>query len=71
MNLDHQEKCHLTFPTDKGTAHLLTQIAHLQGMTQPQLLHQICQAYVKEKAIDLLTKIPPNLLDEALNNINK
>lgn len=66
MNIEFTEKCHITFPSDKGTAHVLTELAHIQGMTQPQLLQQICQIYIEEKMVDIITKIPQEMLDEIL-----
>lgn len=67
MNIEYQEKCHITFPSNKGTAHALTELARLQGTTQPQLLQQICEAYIDEKIIDIMTKIPPETLNKILN----
>ena len=68
MKLEYTEKCHITFPSDKGTAHILTELAHIQGITQQQLLQQICQAYIEEKMGDIITKIPSNILEEILKS---
>ena len=66
MNLEFTEKCHITFPSDKGTAHLITELAHIQGITQPQLLQQICQNYIASKMAEIMTKIPAETLLEII-----
>ena len=67
MNLEYQEKCQITFPSDKGTAHTLTLLAHMQGITQPQLLQKICEIYIAEKLAETITKVTPETLNKILN----
>lgn len=67
MNLELTEKCYITFPSDKGTAQLLTQLAHLQGTTQPKLLQQICQDYIANTVAKIMAKMPKEQLNELLD----
>lgn len=50
----NKDLVYLTFPTDKKTAKTITEIAHIEGKTQPQLLNEICQAYIQEKLLDIV-----------------
>lgn len=50
----NEEIVYLTFPTNKGTANLLTELAHIQGKTQPKLLDEICQTYIQNKLIQFI-----------------
>ena len=42
------EEVHITFKTDKETAHLLTQIAHLYGKTQSELINELCKDHIED-----------------------
>ena len=41
-----QEFVHLTFKTDRKTSFYLSEIAHIQEKTQPELINEICKNYV-------------------------
>lgn len=42
-----KDKIYLTFPTDPETAYALKTFAHKMGMTQPQLINEICKDFIK------------------------
>lgn len=48
MKKEYEEKCYITFPTTRGTANVLTELAHIFGMTQPELLDKICREYIEK-----------------------
>lgn len=56
-------KIYLTFPTDKGTNELLNIFAEIKGTTQPALLNEICQTYIQEKIIEILTYLEEKKID--------
>lgn len=58
-----EEIVYLTFPTNRRTAHLLTEFAHIQGITQPKLIDRICREYIEDVMIEAMEKI------EKTNNI--
>lgn len=41
------EIVYLTFKTDRETSYHLKNIAHLIGKSQPELINEICQSFVK------------------------
>lgn len=41
-----KDKVYLTFPTDSETAYALKTFAHKMGMTQPQLINEICKDFI-------------------------
>lgn len=45
-----QDTVHLTFKTTKKTSEILTFIAHKSGMTQPELINQICNDFIETMA---------------------
>lgn len=51
------EIVYLTFPTTKNTAHALTELAHVQGTTQPKLLDKICQEYIQDTMIKMFVEL--------------
>lgn len=51
------ETVYVTFPTKRGTAKTLTEIAKVLNTTQPKLLDEICNRYIAEKSIDMLNKL--------------
>lgn len=57
---------YLTFPTNKETAHALTDLAHIKGTTQPKLLNEICQEYLSKEMIKVI-----ELMEKADIDINK
>ena len=44
---------HVTFKTDYETCWLLTQIAHGFGKTQPELINEICQNFIRSILDDI------------------
>ena len=53
----NEEIVYLTFPTTKKTAHAITELAHVQGTTQPKLLDKICQDYIQESMIKMFVEL--------------
>lgn len=41
---------YLTFPTDPETAFLLKKIANGMGMTQPELINELCKGFIEDLA---------------------
>jgi len=68
MNLNNSDKCYLTFPTDKKTAHTITMLAHMQEMNQGELLDQICRQYIAESFIEMLNRIPEDQREKILQD---
>ena len=62
MNLEYEEKCYVTFETNKGTAHLLTELAHIEGITQGKLIDRICTLYLMEKVKEIQDKIEKEII---------
>ena len=54
----NEDKVHLTFETDKKTAHLLTELAHLYGKTQPELIEEICKDHIADAMSYIISQIP-------------
>lgn len=72
MNLSLDQVCYLTFKSNKTTAHTLTELAHIQGITQEELLQKICEEYIDNKMIEMMAKIPPEMLSNILKGeVNK
>lgn len=53
MNYLATQTCNITFKTDRLTAHILTEIAHEKGITQPKLIDEICKYYIAAKIVKL------------------
>ena len=47
-------KVYLTFPTEPRLSIILKKIAHDQGKTQPELINEICESYVKKHLLDVI-----------------
>ena len=67
MNLSIDQVCHLTFKSNITTAHTLTELAHIQGLTQGELLQRICEEYIENKMIEVISKIPAEQLENIIN----
>lgn len=53
----NEDIAYLTFPTTKKTAHILTELAHIQGTTQPKLLNKICQEYIQDTMVKMFVEL--------------
>ena len=50
----NNEKVYLTFPTNPQISFILKKIAHEAGKTQPELINEICENYVKEYLLSII-----------------
>lgn len=42
-----QDKVYLTFSTDRETAYMLKELAHIYGKTQPELIEELCKDHIE------------------------